>query len=656
MKTCLSQIKTCSIFSLITRFSFILVASLGLAACGGGGGDSGNLPATPGTDSSVAAKTTVISPGDPICAYGGVLVETGIDENSNGVLDANEVDASEKVCNGAPGAAGTNGSNGSNGVNGSNGLNALVNITNEGAGTNCASGGKRIDSGLDANSNGSLDAGEIASTDYICDGAPGTNGTDGTNGTNGTDGLNALIDMNPEPVGVNCPNGGLRIDVGIDSNGNGSLDPAEITQTGFVCSGTDGSIGWGVATLLETDNVGDAWSPQVSLDATGNAIAVWQQYDGTRHNIWANRYVVGMGWGTAGLIETDNVGSAYAPQVSVDASGNAMAVWRQSDGTRWNIWANRYVVGAGWGTAELIEADNTGNAIKPVVSTDTTGNAVAVWQQFDGTRNNIWANRYVVGAGWGTAGLIETDNVGSANAPQVSVDANGDAVAVWQQSDGTRTNIWANRYVVGTGWGTPQLIEIDNVGDALYPQVSVDASGNAVAVWSQLDGTRSNIWANRYVVGAGWGTAKLIEIDNVGDAWSPQVAVDASGNAVAVWQQSDGTRSNIWANRYVVGTGWGTAQLIETDNAGGALSHQVSVGASGNAVAVWYQSDGTRNNIWANRYVVGAGWGTAGLIETSNESAFEPQVSVDASGNAVAVWHQSDGTRDNIWSNRWQAP
>ena len=96
-----------------------------------------------------------------------------------------------------------------------------------------------------------------------------------------------------------------------------------------------------------------------------------------------------------------------------------------------------------------------------------------------------------------------------------------------------------------------------------------------------------------------WGTAQLIETDS-GWAYSPQVGVDGSGNAVAVWQQSDGTRNSIWSNRYLEGTGWGTAQLIETDNSGGASSPQVGVDGSGNAVAVWWQRDGARSDIWAN--------------------------------------------------------
>ena len=91
-----------------------------------------------------------------------------------------------------------------------------------------------------------------------------------------------------------------------------------------------------------------------------------------------------------------------------------------------------------------------------------------------------------------------------------------------------------------TGWQTAQLIETGNAGYASRPQIAFDASGNALAVWDQFDGTRRNIWANRYTAGTGWGTAQLIET-NAGDAIDSQIAFDASGNAIAVWQQqSDG--------------------------------------------------------------------------------------------------------------------
>jgi OmcA/MtrC family decaheme c-type cytochrome len=55
----------------------------------------------------------------------------------------------------------------------------------------------------------------------------------------GTDGANALVDAVPEPAGANCPFGGTKITAGIDTNGNGILDAAEVRATGtsYVCDG-----------------------------------------------------------------------------------------------------------------------------------------------------------------------------------------------------------------------------------------------------------------------------------------------------------------------------------------------------------------------------------------------------------------------------------
>jgi hypothetical protein len=407
---------------------------------------------------------------------------------------------------------------------------------------------------------------------------------------------------------------------------------------------------WGTPELLEEVNDGDAYQPQIAFDSSGNAIAVWYQSDGTRFNIYANRFN-GTSWGAPELIETDNSGHALESQIAFDSSGNAIAVWTQWDSTqsRDNIWANRFN-GNSWGTAELLEEDDNGDASQPQIAFDSSGNAIAVWKQSDGTRYNIYANRFN-GTNWGTAELVETDNAGNAFQPQIAFDSSGNAIAVWYQSDGTRNNIYAKRFN-GTNWGTAELVETDNVGNAFQPQIAFDSSGNAIAVWKQSDvNARYNIYANRFN-GTNWGTAELFETDNAGNADQPQIALDSSGNAIAVWRQSDGTRYNIYANRFN-GTNWGTAELFETDNVGNAFQPQIAFDSSGNAIAVWYQSDGTRANIYANRFN-GTIWGTAELIETDDAgNADQPQIAFDSSGNAIAVWKQSDGTRYNIYANRF---
>jgi hypothetical protein len=426
---------------------------------------------------------------------------------------------------------------------------------------------------------------------------------------------------------------------------------------------TTGDGVWGSAQLIETDNTGDAGSPRIAVDPSGNALAVWDQFEGPSGNIWATRFTPTTGWGTAQPIGTAyvphiSIGNLFRrprPQVAVGPSGDALAVWDQYDGTSYNSWANRFTPTSGWGTAQIIRT-NTAGTSSPQVAVDPSGDALAVWSQFGGTRINIWATRFTPTTGWGTAQPIGTNNTGDASSPQVAVDPNGNGLAVWNQFDGTRFTIWATRFTPTTGWSTAQLIGTET-GDAASAQVVVDSSGNALATWSQFDGTRRSIWANRFTPATGWSAAQRIGTNTSEGAHSPHVAVDPSGNALAVWYQFDGGRSNVWANRFTPSTGWGTAQLAETDNTGDASSPQVAVDPNGNALAVWsHHPDFTRSTIWANRFTPTTGWGTAQPIETNNAvGAFlSPQVSVDSSGNTLAVWNQFDGTRSNLLANRFE--
>jgi hypothetical protein len=415
------------------------------------------------------------------------------------------------------------------------------------------------------------------------------------------------------------------------------------------------------AVLIESNDAGSAYSAKIAIDSNGNALAVWAQFDGSRSNIWSNRYTAtSNSWGTAALIETDNTSNALNPQIAFDANGDALAVWDQGDGIRQNIWSNRYTAASNaWGTAVLIETDS-GGAISPQLAIDANGNALAVWSG----GLNIWSNRYTAATNsWGTAALIEI-NAGSAGRPHISIDANGNALAVWAQdgdtTSATRDDIWSNRYTIGSGWGPPVLIET-NMGGADNPRIAMNASGNAIAVWQQSDGTRDNIWANRYIAGtgagSGWGTAARIETDNVGSAVSPQLAIDSNGNALAVWQQ-DGDASavvndDIWFNRYTAGTSnsWGTAALMET-GVYRAASPQIAMNASGNAIAVWYQLDGTRQNILSRRYSAGSGWDTVAYAETYNGDSLFPQITINDNNHAMAVWEQvaAGGVRHDIWA------
>lgn len=73
------------------------------------------------------------------------------------------------ACSGDDGSNGINGVDGNNGTNGTDGLNSLVSQTAIGTGSECTFGGIQVDSGIDANDNGTLETSEVSSTNYLCE-------------------------------------------------------------------------------------------------------------------------------------------------------------------------------------------------------------------------------------------------------------------------------------------------------------------------------------------------------------------------------------------------------------------------------------------------------------------------------------------------------
>lgn len=307
-----------------------------------------------------------------------------------------------------------------------------------------------------------------------------------------------------------------------------------------------------------------------------------------------------------------------------------------------------------------IEA-HAGDGFDPRVATDAAGNAMAVWVHDDGTGIGlVYAARYDAATDtWGAVVRIDDQPAQPFDA-ELAVDANGNMIAVWCQNVGAYYSVYASRYdATAAQWDTPRRIG-NTSGDAQRPRLAVDAAGNVMVVWQVYDSSSFtySIYANRYDAGSGWGTAGTIETET-GSASSVGLAVDAAGNAIAIWTQRVGRNEFVYANRYEAGTGWGaTGRAIEVD-AGAVLGSVIALDSNGNAVAAWSKFDGTRFNVLYNRYDAATQvWvATAQPIESETDDAFYPAIAVDAVGNAVVAWGQSDsaGTQWRIKASRYDA-
>ena len=196
-------------------------------------------------------------------------------------------------------------------------------------------------------------------------------------------------------------------------------------------------------------------------------------------------------------------------------------------------------------------------------------------------------------------------------------------------------------------------VSVSDAGqDAFEPQVAVDSSGNSLMVWTRSDGTNLRIQARfRAADGTLGATATISQAGR--DASEPQVAFDPSGNAIAVWSQFDSPNSRTHAAFRPVGGSFGGDQTISPAGAD-ANAPQIAIDSTGKAVAVWYRFDGTKDRIQAAVRPANGSFGAAQTLSAPGQEAFEPKVGAgpNADANAVAVWTGSDGLNLRVQSSR----
>lgn len=202
-----------------------------------------------GADGTMPLIAMANEPAGSNCVHGGQKISTGFDDGfgggmaGNGQLDVTEVRSSAYACNGATGISG---------------MTPLLTTSSEPAGPHCLNGGQKISTGFDDGygggtaGNGQLDALEVRSSAYACNGAAGANGTAGSNG------LTPLVVAVAESAGINCTHGGQKINTGFDDGygggtaGNGQLDSPEVRSSAYVCNGATGGAGGGSTSLMAT--------------------------------------------------------------------------------------------------------------------------------------------------------------------------------------------------------------------------------------------------------------------------------------------------------------------------------------------------------------------------------------------------------------------
>jgi hypothetical protein len=271
-------------------------------------------------------------------------------------------------------------------------------------------------------------------------------------------------------------------------------------------------------------------------------------------NFRVNTYTLGdQSWGS-----NDRIGHG----VAVAPNGDVFVTWNSAQdpdyGAAIDIFAQRYSGGGALAGSEF-QVNTYTNIFAPshhgpAVVADGQGNFIVVYSGFGPgtTAQSVGGQRYDSdGAPLGTEFYIAAEH-GSAYAPVVAADADGDFVVVWNESGqfGVGTGIYAQQF---DATGAKQGTQIPVTSAFAHAAVTADPDGNFVVAWPQ-----NGVFARRFASdGGALGTEFQVNTYTTApSATYANIASAPNGDFIVAWQNTagqDGEVSGIFAQRYSSG-------------------------------------------------------------------------------------------------------
>jgi hypothetical protein len=445
--------------------------------------------------------------------------------------------------------------------------------------------------------------------------------------------------------------------VATNASGSASTNAVTLTVNPSVATGWQGP-----PTPLHADGSGLGLSiPALAWNGAGQAITAWSQ-SGV---VGGARYVSASGWQARVSVSGSSATSSnIEPAVAMNGSGQAVTVWLEAGSVEYRVQASIFTPAGGWSVPATLSTSDDTRGFVPKIAVDGQGNAVAAWVQRASAFSpwQLFASRYdAAGATWSSAQRLDSDSIGEpTDNLQVAMNAAGDAFVLWPAPTAVpgTYSLWARRLPAGAAWDVPALVDAAVYGPP-EQRIAVDAGGNAMAVFKKTDNASFPIiWSSRFdALGAAWGASSAVSINNVSRSTSPQIAFDATGQAVAVWVQWDGTQDLVLSRRHTAASGWGTVQQVAAGASNRVSEPSLAVNAGGTAVVAWRQDF---YYVAASVQTPGSAWRTPVLAPTTGSDGMGYSVSsavnagVDDDGNATIVWLGGQGSGYRVYGGRFR--
>lgn len=366
-------------------------------------------------------------------------------------------------------------------------------------------------------------------------------------------------------------------------------------------------------------------------DQQGRAIVAWGDYGSTQGSYVVKTRAWNNGWAASASVAEEPDEISYV-RATINPRGDQHVLWKV---VNWDTDAyylrasQRNYQSSIWSAASTLGSSTSNGAAALALS--HAGGALATWNE---SIQRMAA--FIPQSGWSASGQLLMRR-----GYDVAVDAFGNGIILGADtwlSPTVGSGIYAYHYDHTTNLIGPRVTvyETANTGGtqtfetAIQGPIGMDALGNAITVWVREDGNGRALMSSRYIAGSGWQAPEVIQAVGSAQIAFGSLAVHASGKAAFAFSSNFGsTHHTVFAVTYTPQTGWGIPVPLSSPAINSSVigaGESVAVAADGRALAVWSEPQGTALNLVISRYDPEVGWGPREVIDTafdfSDESAF----------------------------------
>ncbi len=398
---------------------------------------------------------------------------------------------------------------------------------------------------------------------------------------------------------------------------------------------------------------GEQCAPALTVDEAGHAYAVWE--DGRKDDgglYFSSRGVDGT-WEVPERISTFKYfTNDYYPDVVSDKEGGVYVVWLEKFKDDTNINFAYRLAGGDWTVEKQIDdVLKLDHADAPVLIIDAknTIHLFLAIQELDlrsghNRENNsdvqwVYSLERAAGEEWELGERVDDNRreIGIIRDPEVVIDSRGNFYAVW--ADGRE---WVNdiyfAYRKASGvWRANERISDDPFAPRqVNPSLALDGKGNVYALWQENKNNSSELYFSyRPTLGKWEAREKVYDDSGPAAPINPTLAVDAAGNAYALWQNHQGSFNDLYFSWRPAGGHWQTATPMY-ENFENREFPVLRSDAAGNLYALWLNHE---FDVYFSYRPVGGKWEEGELLaDTWRKSGAYPTLAVNRKGEACAAW------------------